>query len=404
MLHYATSISLLTFFLAGPEAPSAGTSPPPPTVAAVSGETGEETASRGRALLEEGKPLQAVVELERAVASRSASVEVLRALASAYAFLEDPAAAKAYERLLLASPGDVRALLGLAQFHWRAGRTEEGNRILESLLAQPPPKPNLGLEYARALMSQSRFVQAEREFGRACGALACDAETLALWADALLENGRFEEAAARYREAVAKGPELVAPRHRLGRLLLLVGDAASARAELEAAASLAPGDAAVTLDLGRAREAAGDALRAEASYRASLKLDPDLSRAHHALGTLLARLGRGEEARAEIALYAKQFESDQKRRLVERTRTAEINLGWTRLREKRPKEALAQFERHPRDVEALRGAARALSELGRRREALEAWERAIALAPEDLRLRYERDRELSRGRIAEKSR
>lgn len=401
---HAPAISLLVPLLALSAAPSAETPRPRPTVSAGKGVAGEEAASRGLALLEEGKPLEAVEELERAVANRPRSVAVLRALASAYAFLEDPAAVATYERLLAAAPGDVRALLDLAQVHWRAGRYEEGNRILETLVTQPPPKPKLGLEYARSLMRQSRFVQAERHFKRACGSLACDADALALWVDALLENGRFEEAASRYREAVAKAPEQVAARHRLGRLLLLVGDAASARKELEAAASLAPGDAAVTLDLGRAQEATGDALRAEASLRAALKLDPDLSRAHHALGTLLARLGRGEEARAEIDSYAKQFEGEQKRRLVERTRVAEINLGWTRLREKRPAEALAQFQRHPGDVEALRGAARALTDLGRRPEALEAWDRAMALAPQDPRLRYERDRELARRATAARKR
>jgi tetratricopeptide (TPR) repeat protein len=364
-----------------------------PAVASV-----DEAVARGESLLRARRPEEAVREFEHALASSPRSIPALRGLAAAYSVLEDPAAESAYRRLLEAEPGDIRARLELAQFFWRTRRYEEGNRIVEAVVSQPPPKPKLGLEYARVLMAQSRFVQAEREFERACTAARCDADALTAWADALLEAGRFADAAGRYREAIVQSPEKVEPRHRLGRLLLLAGDVASARPELERAAALAPDDAAIRFELGRAQEASGATAEAEASYRAALAKDPELARARHALGTLLNRLGRREEAKREIEGYRVAFAAEQERRTRERTRVAEIDLGWTLLAQKKPAQALAQFERHPRDVEALRGAARALSQLGRKREALAAWDRAIALAPNDVRLPWEKAREQRRGR------
>ena len=79
------------------------------------------------------------------------------------------------------------------------------------------------------------------------------------------------------------------------------------------------------------------------------------------------------------------------------SRKAEMNLGWVALRRGEPERALAQFDRHPEDPEALRGAARALVALGRQKEALEKYERAVALAPENAALRYELDREYDRA-------
>ncbi len=100
--------------------------------------------------------------------------------------------------------------------------------------------------------------------------------------------------------------------------------------------------------------------------------------------TIMGLIGSGQAA----------YEREQGRRQEETSRAAEINLGWVELRQRRFEKALAQFERHPDDAEALRGAAEALSALKRRREAIAALERALVLKPEDRaiswRLREER--------------
>jgi len=129
-----------------------------------------------------------------------------------------------------------------------------------------------------------------------------------------------------------------------------------------------------------------------------LRLDEPLTRAHYSLGTLLARTGRREEAAQHIAVYQAAFQKEQEAAFRGGSRKAELNLGWVALRAGQPERALAQFERHPDDPDALKGAARALVQLGRDAEAFQKYERALALAPDDAALRYELGREYDRGR------
>ncbi|MDQ2980692.1 MAG: tetratricopeptide repeat protein, partial [Acidobacteriota bacterium] len=149
----------------------------------------------------------------------------------------------------------------------------------------------------------------------------------------------------------------------------------------------------VALDLGRALEATGKSAEAEAAYRRALALEPNLSVTHYTLGTLLARTGRREEAEQHIELYREYFQKEQERRFRAGSRQAELNLGWMELSAGRAEAALAQFSRHPDDVEALRGAAAALARIGRHEEAVRTLERALLLDPGNRALRYELDRE-----------
>ena len=193
-------------------------------------------------------------------------------------------------------------------------------------------------------------------------------------------------------------PDQLTAHHTLGRLLFLDQKPTEAAAALSRAAELEPGSAAIRLELGRAEEAAGMVDRAEASYREALKLDPSLSKAHYCLGTLLNRTGRRDEARPHIEAYQAAFQKEQEANFSGGSRRAEVNLGWIDLQRGQPEKALAQFERHPDNADALRGAARALIQLGRNAEALQKYERAVALAPDDLALRHELDAQYDRLR------
>ena len=178
----------------------------------------------------------------------------------------------------------------------------------------------------------------------------------------------------------------------MGKLLLLQGKPAAAAAELQRAAELNPESAAIALDLGRALEASGDLPRAEKVYRRALDLEDAPTLAHYLLGTLLGREGRREEAAKHIAFYQEAFPREQDQRFRAGSRQVELYRGEALLKEKRFEEALAQFQRHPDDVEALRGCARALAGLGRYEDAARALERALLLDPNNRALRYQLDR------------
>jgi len=195
------------------------------------------------------------------------------------------------------------------------------------------------------------------------------------------------------REAASLAPDQAATHQSLGSLLLFRGHPAEAIVELESAARLDPSSALIAIEMGRAYEALGKTPEAETAYRRAIELQPDLPLPHYALGTLLARAGRKEEATPQVALYQKYFQGEQEQRQRAASRQVELNLGWTELQAGRPKEALAQFRRYPDDVDGLLGMSAALSKLGRHEEAVRVLERARLLDPENRSLIWELDRE-----------
>lgn len=339
-----------------------------------------------------GQPAAAIPAFRRVLASRPKDIGALHGLARAYAALEDPQAKDIYERLIAAAPKNALLRLDFVEYLWGADEHDRGNAEMERLLAQTPESPKLRAHYGINLAEQRKFVRAAGELEGALRAGVQDYEVLYFLGEALLECGRFEEAIERFRSAITLAPEKVAARHLLGKVLLREkpGEAVT---ELERAVEVDPRSAEVRLDLGRAYEAAGNFEKAEAAYRKTLELDPNLNNAHYTLGTLLARQGRREEAREHITLYQTAFEKGQEERHRDISRRAELNRGWTLLRQNKPAEALKQFQRRPDDLEALHGAARALSKLSRHAEAAKTYERALSLAPEDARLKWELQKE-----------
>ncbi len=325
----------------------------------------------------------------------SGAAELVK-LAGQYAEVEDPRAAEAYDRAIAAAPGNLPLRVEFAEFLWHIRELDRGNSQMEAVIRLAPDNLKLKAHYGANLAAQGKYQQASEQLEAARRGGFDNADVLFYLGSALWETGQLDLAATRLREAAAKAPQKAAIRHRLGRLLIFQGQPAAAVTELSRASELDPASADVLLDLGRALEASRDVPKAEAAYRRALEIDPERSLGHYLLGTLLARSGRREEAAEHIAHYRRAFQDEQEQRFRAGSRQAELNLGWTKLKEKRYEEALAQFGRHPNDAEALRGASQALSALGRHPEAVQALERAVALDPENAALRYALDRERER--------
>jgi tetratricopeptide (TPR) repeat protein len=315
----------------------------------------------------------------------------LKSLASAYAASGDPRARETYERALAESPRDLPLRVEFAEYLWRSGEPDLGNDQMEQVIRLAPDNPRLKAHYGANLAGQKKYGKAVEQLDAARRGGFDDPNVLLFLGSALWEIGRLDEAKERLTEAAARAPERAAPRHRLGRLLLLQGDPAGAAAELLRATQLDPDSAEIAIDLGRALEASGDSAGAERAYRQALAHEPAPPLAHYRLGTLLARTGRREEAGRHLALYKESFEREQSQQFRSRSRQAELNLGRALLSDRRFGEALAQFDRLPDDPEALLGAARALSGLGRNAEAVRKLERALERDPGNSALRSELD-------------
>jgi tetratricopeptide (TPR) repeat protein len=342
----------------------------------------------GYALLATGGLEEATGAFDRALAISPGLLEARAGLAQAYGFLGDARAELEFAAVLKAAPGQPRYRKLYAEFLWNKGEAVRGNREMEKALELAPAAAGLRLEYGMELHAQGRFVDAARELARARKDGATDPILLYDLGSAELENGNFPAAERWLKEAIAQAPKDAAPRQILGLVYLVTGRPAEARKELQAGAAADPSSAAMQLDLGRATEALGDLAGAEAAYRRALELSPGLYRVHYLLGALLSRQRRTEEARAEMALYEKAYQEEQSRVYQEASLRVELNLGWTLLHQGNLDDALVQFERHPDQLEALRGSAEALSRMGRHAEAVAALEKALVLAPEDRTLRY----------------
>lgn len=215
---------------------------------------------------------------------------------------------------------------------------------------------------------------------------------------ALIRTGRVTEGEALCRPLVARHPEEPDAHHLLGLIALTEKRADDAEPWLCRAVALAPGVAHFNTNLGTAQQGCGQIVPAERSYRRALRLAPDQAETAFNLAKLLALGGRTGEAdrlyRLAIALQPSRGKYWS-------------NLGDLWVRQRRETEALRAYAH----VEAVTGnpvddsavnQGMALQRLNRLDEALQRYERALALNPDNVAAHWNRALALLvTGRLAE---
>lgn len=339
------------------------------------------------ALKADGRPLEAARELERVVAAKPGQTGPLRLLAGAYAEAEDPRAVSIYEKLIALEPSRPSHRSELAEYFWRVGRADDGNRVMEEAIRALPDEGELALRYGRALFEQERYLDAAARLEKARARTGPHpASTAALLGEAYWQAGKTDAARQVLETAWKQSPEDPRLRQDLGGLLLSLGKPDEALPHFEALASAQSGSAEVRLDLGRAYETLGRLADAEAAYRSAAKLSPNSPRAHYALGRLLLRQGKRDEGERELAVHRSLYERAQKLVSESQARSAEAALAWSELSQGKTVEALERFSQLPETSDTLLGRATVLSRLRRHPEAVAALERARQLDPQNPRV------------------
>jgi Tfp pilus assembly protein PilF len=159
-----------------------------------------------------------------------------------------------------------------------------------------------------------------------------------LWglAGALRDQGRFDEAAAQYRSALASDPAHVSSLVNLGVVLMLLGRPDEAIPQFQAAVRLDPASAGAHYNLAFTFNALGRPGPAAQHYRDALRIRPDYAEAHNNLGQLLlaaSQVGEGVDHLREAA------------RLLPGSADVHNNLGTGLLQQGRVDEAIVHFER-----------------------------------------------------------
>jgi Flp pilus assembly protein TadD len=116
---------------------------------------------------------------------------------------------------------------------------------------------------------------------------------------ALFREGRLEEAAAQYREALRIYPAYPDAHNNLGDTLFQQGRTEEATAQYLEALRIIPFNAVVHNNLGNALFQLGRTKEATAQYREALRINPAYANAHNNLGNALLQQGRTEEATAQ---------------------------------------------------------------------------------------------------------
>jgi len=140
----------------------------------------------------------------------------------------------------------------------------------------------------------------ERLFGRAIELDPGNFPAHLVLADALMHEGRVDEAIAHFEAAVRIEPGYGPARSRLGGILVREGRTDDALAQLEAAYRLRPDHAETRFYLGLIHERKGDYPRAVEYYTEGLRFKPDDTEARTRLGISLHRCDRPAEAIREL--------------------------------------------------------------------------------------------------------
>ena len=325
-----------------------------------------------------------IAHLRRALALQPSNagtrVELCRALLAAGDLAGAEAIAGEAEGLPPAAATELARMR--AYIFQTRGEIAEAARCYEQIVAAAPGD----------FESWNNLGNARRQAGDATGAVEALERAVSLRGDlapirmnlagALGEAGRLEEGRAEAEEALRLAPTEAAPRIELGRALSRLGRLKEAADALEIASRDVPEDSGIRLELGLARAALDHLEGAEQAFREAIALDPAAPAAWNQLGLLLDSQNRFDELSVLIAE-------------ARRAGVDEGELGFIRarhaLREGRLDEALALARSAPESTEPHRKAqlvGELLDRLGDPKGAFEAFaqmNRALAALPWDPR-------------------
>lgn len=340
--------------------------------------------ARGSAALRAGDVAVAIQQFTAAV-SETPLPEAHRMLGVAYWLAAEPERSIEHlEQAVRQDPMNERARLMLARVLDEIGDTARAQQALEQTVAAIPSSAMAHLRLGRLYAAASRTEDAVREYEAAAGigALAGEAPLMVDIGELHRRELDAVKAEAAFARAVALRPnDAVAHRER-GRAQLQLERPDAALVELAAALLADPDDYLSYLTIGQIHLDAGRHAQAATLLTRAIAIDAEKPEAHYALASVLARSGRGDEAKTHLATFARLQETsldDQRRRielstsrlqagvLVEQGAFEDAVKTWTKI--------LADWG----DVAAHHaGLARALAGLGQVEAAITHYEKALA--------------------------
>lgn len=237
--------------------------------------------------------------------------------------------------------------------------------------------------HAQAEQLYRRILSAARDHGTSRSPLPERFEVLGELGNALLPQGKLDEAVAVFRQALELAPGSAKTHFNLGQALQAQGKLSEASTAYRHAISLKPDAAVALINLGVTLEAQHHLDEAEAACRRAIELKPNIVEAHLNLGVVLMRQGQLAEA-IEASQTARALKPDSAK--------AHNNLGMALKAQGNWSEALFSFQRAlelaPDFVQSLANLGALYEESNRLTEARSVLARGLKLAPHDPQLNF----------------
>jgi Flp pilus assembly protein TadD len=217
-------------------------------------------------------------------------------------------AAAAFRAAVVRQPGDVEALLGLADAYLQSGKAGEAEEAARRAIAASPEYWAVHNRLGVVLVSTGRVEEAAAAFRRAVELAPENARGLVNLGSALALAGRLEEAWGALQRSVAVEPTAEAL-SALGTVEYYLGRFGEAVGHYEKAVALSPGFSTLWVNLGDARRWSASArdrapeayARAVEAAREELRVNPRDVDAQLALASSFAKTGRPAQAAPHVA-------------------------------------------------------------------------------------------------------
>jgi tetratricopeptide (TPR) repeat protein len=251
----------------------------------------------GGALMREGRVDEAIAHFEEARRIRpdyAATLSNLGVAVQGKGRIGE--AIELYREALKARPEHLEAWLNLGNALGKSGDVEGGLAAFREAERLQRGDPSIGALIRAATEVKARSATPPQVAASALPGSVASYER----ANGLRERGRFDEAAAAYREAIRIDPGFAEAYNNLGSVLGRQGRAEEAVVEIRKALEISPGLAAAHINLGIVLAMRGKTEEAAGHFAEALRLNPRDASTHFNLGILLMRQGRTADAIAHL--------------------------------------------------------------------------------------------------------
>jgi tetratricopeptide (TPR) repeat protein len=346
----------------------------------------------GEALMGLGRPADAVEVLQKAVSSAPSTGcalcrRSLLNLARTRLALALIASGRASEAVTVArqateaneKAGEAFAVLGTAILADNKASWSDAIAQAQMGAFNNPKNPLVNVLVARIFEAGGNPAQAERHYRMALEADPAYAPAQVALIQALVANGKLDDALDLAKKLVEKAPQSGEAQLMLGTILIRKGQWADATVPLEQAARYSPGNSLAHAALGTDYQYVGESTKAAEEYRQAVKLDPKNVDYQVTFGLLLGLSGKYEEG---IEVLKKITSTPGYKDTAGFT-----NLGWIyrSMDPRRPAESAAAYKKalelDPKNYQAAIGLGWALSYAKDFPAAIAAFNKAIQIEP-----------------------